>query len=451
MFQRVAAMQARLLQPAVMQQQLLPAATQLASSGQLSGTAALHCLANMAQLLTGCSQQQQQQQRSVTAPSPHLEDSTTAVAYCRAAVQLLSAGTQLKQSNGSSSNSRQQQRNLASGSAGKDRQQARQQQGQCSSSSGSNVAAEAASILQDGCWMLGSQQHLLQLLRVLNSSSQEVMVLWAGYCVHLLQDAARISTAAAARPTDAATDSSQSAAGSGQLSTAVLNVVAFAPGVLPGVWRWLAVTAGLPLEAPLQASRGLDIAAVAGGPDGLQKPVGLVMGLFCRCAALQSDKACSCCQVLSWQDRCNAVGRFRQRSAQDPTAPPIHAAIQLQMVPAIERQALSHSNIWCNEELTTVLLLLLLAGCRGLAQLLQVLDDTDLHTRQEPFTLGASRAIASTLNSLVFHTAFPEQQQRGQQQQLQGLSTPLLPATAAHGLVRPGDDGSTCTGLWRMP
>jgi hypothetical protein len=64
-----------------------------------------------------------------------------------------------------------------------------------------------------------------------------------------------------------------------------------------------------------------------------------------------------------------------------------------------------------------------------------VLDDTDLHQRQEPFSLGASRAIASTLNSLVFHTAFPEQ--RRQQQQQPELSTPLLPATAAHGLVRP--------------
>ncbi|WIA29294.1 hypothetical protein OEZ86_011799 [Tetradesmus obliquus] len=151
-------------------------------------------------------------------------------------------------------------------------------------------------------------------------------------------------------PAGAASDTSQAAAGSGQLSTAVLNVVAFAPGILPGVWRWLALAAGLPLEAPLQASRGLDIAAVAGGPDGLAQPVALVMGLFCR----------------------------------------------------------------------------------GLAQLLQVLDDTDLHQRQEPFTLGASRAIASTLNSLVFHTAFPEKQQRKQQQQQ--LSMPLLPATAAHGL-----------------
>lgn len=93
------------------------------------------------------------------------------------------------------------------------------------------------------------------------------------------------------------------------------------------------------------------------------------------------------------------------------------------------------------------ILLLCLAACRGLAQLLQVLDDTDLHQRQEPFTLGASRAIASTLNSLVFHTAFPEKQQRKQQQQQ--LSMPLLPATAAHGLVSPGVIASICTGTLR--
>jgi hypothetical protein len=283
-FAYVVVMQARLLQPAVMQQQLLPAATQLAASGRLSGVAALHCLANIAQLLIGCSQRQHQQQQLLTAPSPHLEDSNTAVAYCRAAVQLLSAGTQLRHSK-SNGNCSRQRGNSSSNSAGKDRQQAQHRQN--SNSSSSSVATEAAGILQDGCWMLGSQQHLLQLLRVLSSGSQEGMVLWAGYCLHLLQDSARISTAAAAAAAsgNAAADSSQAAGGSGQLSTAVLNVVAFAPGVLPGVWRWLAVTAGLRLEAPLQASRGLDIAAVARGPEGLQQPVSMVLGLFCRCVA----------------------------------------------------------------------------------------------------------------------------------------------------------------------
>lgn len=84
--------------------------------------------------------------------------------------------------------------------------------------------------------------------------------------------------------------------------------------------------------------------------------------------------------------------------------------------------------------------------CRSLAQLLLVLDDGDLHQRQTPFSLGASRAIASTLNSLVFHTAFPEQAGAQQQQQpgqqlknqagtLQEVSANVLPPTLGHGMV----------------
>lgn len=86
---------------------------------------------------------------------------------------------------------------------------------------------------------------------------------------------------------------------------------------------------------------------------------------------------------------------------------------------------------------------------RSLAQLLLVVDDGDLHQRQTPFSLGASRAIASTLNSLVFHTAFPEQDGAQQQQQqrpgqqlqqqagaLQEASAAVLPATLGHGMVR---------------
>lgn len=87
--------------------------------------------------------------------------------------------------------------------------------------------------------------------------------------------------------------------------------------------------------------------------------------------------------------------------------------------------------------------------CRSLAQLLVVLDDGDLHQREAPFSLGASRAIASTLNSLVFHTAFPEAcstQQPGQQQQRglvtstlagtgQVVSADVLPVTLGHAMV----------------
>lgn len=85
--------------------------------------------------------------------------------------------------------------------------------------------------------------------------------------------------------------------------------------------------------------------------------------------------------------------------------------------------------------MTRLLLLLLVPlHCRSAAQLLLVLDDADLHQHQTPFSLGTSRAIASTLNSLTFHTAFPETTQ--QQQQQQPRTVEVLPATAAHGLVR---------------
>lgn len=38
------------------------------------------------------------------------------------------------------------------------------------------------------------------------------------------------------------------------------------------------------------------------------------------------------------------------------------------------------------------------------AHLLQVLDDEDFHERQEPLTLAQNRAVATTLNTLVFFT-----------------------------------------------
>lgn len=100
---------------------------------------------------------------------------------------------------------------------------------------------------------------------------------------------------------------------------------------------------------------------------------------------------------------------------------------------------------------------------RSLAQLLLVLDDADLHQRQTPFSLGGSRAIASTLNSLVFHTAFPEaaaagggsgtqqRQQPGQQLGQQGcaivlpqLAVQVMPVTLAQGLVSEEVGYPTC-------
>lgn len=195
--------------------QLLPAAQQLASSGALAGPSAAHCLSNLAQLLTGCapadsssSQRQQQQQ----AHSSSLADGQAAKAFVDAAQQLLLASKRPEASR--------------------------------PTHVGQHDSRSIADVLLDGCWMLGTQQHLLPLLQTLQQHSQQGMVVWAGYCCHLLQDSA----------------SSKPGSGSQGLSSSVLNVLAFAPKVLPSLWDWLARTAGLPLEAPLQASRGLDIA-----------------------------------------------------------------------------------------------------------------------------------------------------------------------------------------------
>ncbi|KAL6746440.1 hypothetical protein V8C86DRAFT_1520911 [Haematococcus lacustris] len=63
---------------------------------------------------------------------------------------------------------------------------------------------------------------------------------------------------------------------------ALLPALSFTPGLLPTCWRWLATHLGLPLEAPLEATRGLDVAALHSGYKGLAPAHALVLGLFCR-------------------------------------------------------------------------------------------------------------------------------------------------------------------------
>lgn len=280
--------QARLLQMHILHHQLLPTAEQLASSGQLCGLDALHCLANIAQLLTGCSpataQLQQQPAQPGVGRSQHLEDATTAAVYCSTAVQLLTAtnkGT-------SRDSSKQNGRILHLGTHAQGQCNAPQPGGlrgkdSSSDSNSCNTRPSAVDVLRDECWMLGTLAHLLQLRRVLTTSQPDGIVLWSAYCIHLMQDCSKVSeqpgTTVARTPSRSQADSNSESV---DVSRAVLNVLSFSPDVLPAMWRWLAVTAGLPLEAPLQASRGLDIAAVAGGPEGLQPHVAMVMGLFCR-------------------------------------------------------------------------------------------------------------------------------------------------------------------------
>jgi ubiquitin-protein ligase E3 C len=44
-----------------------------------------------------------------------------------------------------------------------------------------------------------------------------------------------------------------------------------------------------------------------------------------------------------------------------------------------------------------------------------VLSDDDLHVRAAPFSTAATRAIATSLNALVYHTHFPKRQQQQRQ------------------------------------
>ncbi|GIL94061.1 hypothetical protein Vretimale_394 [Volvox reticuliferus] len=62
----------------------------------------------------------------------------------------------------------------------------------------------------------------------------------------------------------------------------LLNALAFSPNVLPRMWRWLCFALRLPRECPAAASRGLDVAALAGGYAGLRPRSARVLGLFCR-------------------------------------------------------------------------------------------------------------------------------------------------------------------------
>lgn len=74
-------------------------------------------------------------------------------------------------------------------------------------------------------------------------------------------------------------------------------------------------------------------------------------------------------------------------------------------------------------------------NARALSQLLLVLSDDDLHVKDTPFGTGVARAIATSLNALVYHTHFPRQQQQQRpQQQVQIAVGPLPAATLLSGV-----------------
>ena len=72
--------------------------------------------------------------------------------------------------------------------------------------------------------------------------------------------------------------------------------------------------------------------------------------------------------------------------------------------------------------------------CRVHAQALLVLDDQDFHERQEMLSLARHRAIATVLNSLVFHTHCPAAP--AAQNSAQAPSIDPLPAMQGKPFVR---------------
>ncbi|KAL4428287.1 hypothetical protein ABPG75_002376 [Micractinium tetrahymenae] len=62
----------------------------------------------------------------------------------------------------------------------------------------------------------------------------------------------------------------------------LLSALAFGTQLLTRLWRELATSIGLPLEAPLQATRGWEVATLRRGIAGLQPQAAAQLGLFCR-------------------------------------------------------------------------------------------------------------------------------------------------------------------------
>ncbi len=74
-------------------------------------------------------------------------------------------------------------------------------------------------------------------------------------------------------------------AGTQQLSignSALKCMQALGTSLLLRLWRWLAMGLGLPLEAPMEATRGWDIASLQKGLQGVAPSHAALFGLFCR-------------------------------------------------------------------------------------------------------------------------------------------------------------------------
>ena len=70
-------------------------------------------------------------------------------------------------------------------------------------------------------------------------------------------------------------------------------VQALGTKILPRLWAHMARSMGLPLEAPKEARRGWDVAALRRGAHGILPQHTALLGLFCRYVADQ-PKPCTC-------------------------------------------------------------------------------------------------------------------------------------------------------------
>ena len=70
-----------------------------------------------------------------------------------------------------------------------------------------------------------------------------------------------------------------------QAAGRLASSLALGTGLLPRLWAWLARRVGLPLEAPRDATRGWNIAALRAGAAGLPAPHAAGLGLFTRVLA----------------------------------------------------------------------------------------------------------------------------------------------------------------------
>ena len=74
---------------------------------------------------------------------------------------------------------------------------------------------------------------------------------------------------------------------------ACVPVQALGTKVLPQLWAHLGQNMGLPLEAPKEARRGWDVAALRRGAQGILSQHAALLGVFCRYVADQS-RPCTC-------------------------------------------------------------------------------------------------------------------------------------------------------------